>query len=257
MGKRMKEHVASPSTTPLLIFPEGTCVNNEYCVMFKRGAFDLNAARCRLCAGRLQLSQPELARRLRRWCALWPSNTTRSSWMPFGIPSASPSLPTWCTLSWFAARSIGAALTPCRRCADQADDQLGRGVRRLLPGAPGDGWPLALLPSCPKLSVALWAQVQKHGESSQQFAERVQAMIAKRAGLKVVPWDGYLKYYNLAAKVGPGNASARCCLLLGLTRCACSTLTSWRRGRTCWPPRSGVSWAKSRMALEDTKVWPG
>jgi hypothetical protein len=28
-------------STPLLIFPEGTCVNNEYCVMFKRGAFDL------------------------------------------------------------------------------------------------------------------------------------------------------------------------------------------------------------------------
>ena len=45
MGKRMKEHVADPDTTPLLIFPEGTCVNNEYCVMFKRGAFDLGAVR--------------------------------------------------------------------------------------------------------------------------------------------------------------------------------------------------------------------
>ena len=31
---------------PLLIFPEGTCVNNEYCVMFKRGAFDLGATVC-------------------------------------------------------------------------------------------------------------------------------------------------------------------------------------------------------------------
>ena len=36
VGERMKAHVASPDTTPLLIFPEGTCVNNEYCVMFKR-----------------------------------------------------------------------------------------------------------------------------------------------------------------------------------------------------------------------------
>ena len=44
-------------------------------------------------------------------------------------------------------------------------------------------------------------QTQKEGESSQQFAERVQTLIAKRAGLKAVPWDGYLKYYNLAAKV--------------------------------------------------------
>ena len=48
-------------------------------------------------------------------------------------------------------------------------------------------------------------QAQKEGESSQQFAERVQTLIAKRAGLKAVPWDGYLKYYNLAAKVcSPG-----------------------------------------------------
>lgn len=31
------------SKPPLLLFPEGTCVNNEYAVMFKRGAFDLDA----------------------------------------------------------------------------------------------------------------------------------------------------------------------------------------------------------------------
>lgn len=36
------------------------------------------------------------------------------------------------------------------------------------------------------------------GESSSEFATRVQCMIAMKAGLRVVPWDGYLKYYNLA-----------------------------------------------------------
>ena len=46
VGERMKAHVAAQDTTPLLIFPEGTCVNNEYCVMFKRGAFDLGATVC-------------------------------------------------------------------------------------------------------------------------------------------------------------------------------------------------------------------
>ena len=46
VGERMKAHVAAADTTPLLIFPEGTCVNNEYCVMFKRGAFDLDATVC-------------------------------------------------------------------------------------------------------------------------------------------------------------------------------------------------------------------
>ena len=46
VATRMKQHVVDPETTPLLIFPEGTCVNNEYCVMFKRGAFDLNSVVC-------------------------------------------------------------------------------------------------------------------------------------------------------------------------------------------------------------------
>jgi hypothetical protein len=43
VAQRMADHVHSTGTTPLLIFPEGTCVNNEYCVMFKRGAFELGA----------------------------------------------------------------------------------------------------------------------------------------------------------------------------------------------------------------------
>lgn len=44
-------------------------------------------------------------------------------------------------------------------------------------------------------------QVKRPEESSQQFAERVQGMIANRAKLKIAPWDGYLKYYNLASRV--------------------------------------------------------
>ena len=35
VAQRMKAHVEAEDRTPLLIFPEGTCVNNEYCVMFK------------------------------------------------------------------------------------------------------------------------------------------------------------------------------------------------------------------------------
>jgi 1-acyl-sn-glycerol-3-phosphate acyltransferase len=44
--RRMMAHVHHPQATPLLVFPEGTCVNNEYTVMFKRGAFDLGATVC-------------------------------------------------------------------------------------------------------------------------------------------------------------------------------------------------------------------
>jgi glycerol-3-phosphate O-acyltransferase 3/4 len=43
---RIKSHIADPSNNRLLIFPEGTCVNNEYCVQFKKGTFEFDAAIC-------------------------------------------------------------------------------------------------------------------------------------------------------------------------------------------------------------------
>jgi len=39
--RKLKEHIADIGNPRLLLFPEGTCVNNEYCVQFKRGAFSL------------------------------------------------------------------------------------------------------------------------------------------------------------------------------------------------------------------------
>eukprot|EP00484_Ammonia_sp_Unknown_P021862 CAMPEP_0197029542 /NCGR_PEP_ID=MMETSP1384-20130603/8973_1 /TAXON_ID=29189 /ORGANISM="Ammonia sp." /LENGTH=482 /DNA_ID=CAMNT_0042458737 /DNA_START=24 /DNA_END=1472 /DNA_ORIENTATION=- len=43
---RIKEHIADVSKPRLLIFPEGTCVNNEYCIQFKKGAFSIG---CEIC----------------------------------------------------------------------------------------------------------------------------------------------------------------------------------------------------------------
>jgi glycerol-3-phosphate O-acyltransferase 3/4 len=44
---RMKQHISDPrNDAALLVFPEGTCVNNEYTVLFHRGAFDLDAIIC-------------------------------------------------------------------------------------------------------------------------------------------------------------------------------------------------------------------
>ena len=43
---KIREHVSNPNSNRLLIFPEGTCVNNEYCVQFKKGAFELGAEVC-------------------------------------------------------------------------------------------------------------------------------------------------------------------------------------------------------------------
>lgn len=46
VSKRMRQHVNDPSNCPLLIFPEGTCVNNEYTVLFHKGAFELDCLVC-------------------------------------------------------------------------------------------------------------------------------------------------------------------------------------------------------------------
>jgi len=39
----LKAHVQNGRNEPMIVFPEGTCVNNEYCIMFKKGCFDLGA----------------------------------------------------------------------------------------------------------------------------------------------------------------------------------------------------------------------
>lgn len=40
----LREHVSNGAKEPMLVFPEGTCTNSEYCVMFKKGSFELGTA---------------------------------------------------------------------------------------------------------------------------------------------------------------------------------------------------------------------
>lgn len=137
VAARMRAHVASPAATPLLIFPEGTCVNNRYCVMFKRGAFDVGAVVC-----------PVAIRYDRVFVdAFW--NSKRQSF----TAHLAKLMRSWAVVCdvWF-----------------------------------------------------LEPQARRPGEDASAFAERVQKMIAARAGLTIAPWDGYLKYYNLGAKVRVG-----------------------------------------------------
>ena len=37
----MKEHVEDPHKLPILIFPEGTCINNTSVMQFKKGSFEV------------------------------------------------------------------------------------------------------------------------------------------------------------------------------------------------------------------------
>ncbi|KAG2445308.1 hypothetical protein HYH02_008774 [Chlamydomonas schloesseri] len=141
VATRMREHVNNPDGIPLLIFPEGTCVNNEYTVMFKRGAFDIGATVCPVAIKYNKIFVD----------AFW--NSRRESF--------------------------------------------GKHLFRLL-----TSWALV----CD--IYFLEPQTIREGETPQEFAGRVQAMIAKYANLRIVPWDGYLKYYNLGEK-NPGLIEKR------------------------------------------------
>ncbi|XP_041825104.1 glycerol-3-phosphate acyltransferase 4-like isoform X2 [Melanotaenia boesemani] len=41
VAKRLSDHVADKTKQPILIFPEGTCVNNTSVMMFKKGSFEI------------------------------------------------------------------------------------------------------------------------------------------------------------------------------------------------------------------------
>lgn len=43
VSKRLKEHIQEKTNNPILIFPEGTCINNTSVFMFKKGCFELGA----------------------------------------------------------------------------------------------------------------------------------------------------------------------------------------------------------------------
>ena len=41
--ERLREHSQKPQSNPILIFPEGTCINNTAVFMFKKGSFEVGA----------------------------------------------------------------------------------------------------------------------------------------------------------------------------------------------------------------------
>ncbi|XP_034235518.1 glycerol-3-phosphate acyltransferase 3 isoform X2 [Thrips palmi] len=42
--QRLKKHVSDPNNPPILIFPEGTCINNTSVMQFKKGSFEVKGA---------------------------------------------------------------------------------------------------------------------------------------------------------------------------------------------------------------------
>ncbi|XP_057670753.1 glycerol-3-phosphate acyltransferase 3 isoform X1 [Diorhabda carinulata] len=43
VANRLREHVSNPKNPPILIFPEGTCINNTSVMQFKKGSFEVGS----------------------------------------------------------------------------------------------------------------------------------------------------------------------------------------------------------------------
>ncbi|XP_044761163.1 glycerol-3-phosphate acyltransferase 3 isoform X1 [Coccinella septempunctata] len=43
VANKLKEHVSNPNNPPILIFPEGTCINNTSVMQFKKGSFEVES----------------------------------------------------------------------------------------------------------------------------------------------------------------------------------------------------------------------
>ncbi|KAI0511488.1 hypothetical protein KFK09_012118 [Dendrobium nobile] len=132
--RKLREHTQGADNNPLLIFPEGTCVNNQYTVMFKKGAFELG---CAVCPVAIKYNKIFVD-------AFW--NSKKQSF------------------TMHLVRLMTSWAVVC------------------------DVWYLE-------------PQYLRPGETPIEFAERVRDMIATRAGLKKVPWDGYLKYFRPSPKL--------------------------------------------------------
>ncbi|KAF6167111.1 hypothetical protein GIB67_041366 [Kingdonia uniflora] len=133
VARKLREHVLGLDNNPLLIFPEGTCVNNQYSVMFKKGAFELG---CTVCPIAIKYNKIFVD-------AFW--NSRKQSF------------------TMHLLRLMTSWAVVC------------------------DVWYLE-------------PQNLKPGETPIQFAERVREVISVRAGLRMVPWDGYLKYSRPSPK---------------------------------------------------------
>ncbi|XP_078437390.1 glycerol-3-phosphate acyltransferase 9 [Wolffia australiana] len=133
VSRKIRAHVNGTDNNPLLIFPEGTCVNNHYTVMFKKGAFELG---CAVCPVAIKYNRIFVD-------AFW--NSRKQSFTMHLVKLMT---------SWAVVCDV---------------------------------WYLE-------------PQFLRPGESPIEFAERVRETISLRAGLKMVPWDGYLKYSRPSPK---------------------------------------------------------
>lgn len=129
VGRKLQEHAKDPKRNPLLVFPEGTCVNNEHVIQFKKGVFELGVPIAPIAIKYNKLFVDPF----------WSSRDQSFAGHLFELMTS------WCMICdvYF--------MEPTMR---------------------------------------------RDGESGEDFANRVRNMIAKKANVRAVDWDGYLKHFQ-------------------------------------------------------------
>jgi glycerol-3-phosphate O-acyltransferase 3/4 len=129
VAQRLAEHAYDASRVPVLVFPEGTCVNNNHVIMFRKTVFDLDV----------------------------PINPIAIKYNDIFVPG------------YWNSRRVGFA------------EHL-----------------MSLMTSWAVICDVWYMDpmTRAEGESAIDFAKRVQYAIARRAGIKAVDWDGYMKYWS-------------------------------------------------------------
>jgi hypothetical protein len=206
--------------TAYLLWTNRRCVNNEYCVLFKKGAFDLGA---RVYPVAIKYNKIFVD-------AFWNSKRQSFSQHLYRLMT-----------SW--------AVRPLAACAGWA-----LSMRAPVVGVLCGDWPTAgewLL----QVVCDVWymePQDQQPGETAEAFAERVQGMICRRAGITRVKWDGMLKYYRPRGTLTEKRRAVRARPLCSAARCG------WSFRPECMAGSTRVAWRRSVRAalLRDAACLP-
>ncbi|GFZ00389.1 glycerol-3-phosphate acyltransferase 9 [Actinidia rufa] len=170
VARKLREHVLGADNNPLLIFPEGTCVNNHYTVMFKK---DIDRSQGRVAR---EWNSSHHATESEVWSSRKRIMGMRGG--PLFIGGAhGPYLITWAIVT-----SQGPHLRIFPK--DKID---------VLRGTLSDG------PFFSSLQATV-GFVQAEVLPLRLGSSKVRDIISVRAGLKKVPWDGYLKYSRPSPK---------------------------------------------------------
>lgn len=181
VAQKLSDHAKDGSRIPLLVFPEGTCVNNEYVVQFKKGVFELGVPVCPIAIkynkvfvdgywnSRKMSFGMHLFRYMSHWlCPSFDCVLILSGCLVVWVRDVRL-MTSWCVVVdvWF--------MDPQRQAPGEDPVQFaGRVQVRAI---------IAVMFANPVLMCV-------------HVSDCVQRLIARRAGLEAVDWDGYMKYWK-------------------------------------------------------------